>query len=533
MKVVEFKFKPSTAQVYRLNDWLRTQQYVWNTCVGLIQEWNEFNPYDKRSKTNVPASPCVSTNSRLKRSTETYGVFPSCPIGWKLTWQPDFDKDGLAKVSKAGDRLYIHPVAMTENGPNFTQISPFSLLYLFAAKHHEDKPWFQDCPSKITASTVAMAANAWKEFLKGNRLPPKFKSRRDPIKTLVNNNTKDVKIRGNQINLPKMGWVTIKSLDSRWTEGVPISTIKICKKPSGWYLQLTGDLPVKPWRPSGVEMGIDVGIHEFYTDDRGYSEENPRWLKAQQTKLKRLQRKAARQYRTNTEEVKSKEGRVLRHVSRPDWDRKNYQKTQAAIARCHEKIARQRRAFHHYHSTLIVRKAGAIAVEDLNLTGMGSSVKKGETGVHNGRKRKSALNRTLRDAAHGQFLTMVETKAKEADRAFVRVDPRYTSQVCPECGSVEKKANQVNRMVECSCGAVFHRDQSAALEIRERARTLGWVAEPKAKKRAKRKPRKESGVKEVKGDRRTLPQKTLESFACLTDTPLGSLVLDPRSDVLK
>ena len=269
---------------------------------------------------------------------------------------------------------------------------------------------------------------------------------------------------------------------------------------------MTGEFPVATPSPRGPSIGLDMGIHEFYTDDRGHHVDNPRYLAIAKKRLKRLQRRAARSFRANSFQVRDSNGKVMRTVVPPECGQKNYRKLMDAVAREHDRIKRQRRAFHHYHSTMLVRKAGAIAVEDLSLDNMRAAVPKGEAGVPNGRKAKSGLNRALQDAAHGQFLTFLENKAKSAGVKFCRVDPAYTSQICPGCGHSEPKPNKKDRMVTCSaCGLLYHRDASAAIEIRNRAQNQGWETKPKAKKASKAKTNKASKGAEVKQDLRSLP----------------------------
>ena len=119
------------------------------------------------------------------------------------------------------------------------------------------------------------------------------------------------------------------------------------------------------------------------------------------------------------------------------------------------------------------------------------------------------------DNGLGQLVGMIETKAKVADRIVVQVDPKHTSQECPHCGHIEKKANKKNREVTCSnCGASFHRDTSAAEIIKRRgiARLEGGNVESKAKKERKAKYGKRSKVVESAIDPRTIFVEALQDL---------------------
>src|SRR5262252_5598931 len=79
------------------------------------------------------------------------------------------------------------------------------------------------------------------------------------------------------------------------------------------------------------------------------------------------------------------------------------------------------------------------------------------------KNRRLAL--AISDVAWGSFFTMTKSKAENADRTFERVDPRYTSQTCSNCGYIQKMPLAI-RIYECEkCGFVISRDHNAAINI--------------------------------------------------------------------
>ena len=63
---------------------------------------------------------------------------------------------------------------------------------------------------------------------------------------------------------------------------------------------------------------------------------------------------------------------------------------------------------------------------------------------------------------------MLEYKAASAGVELVKVDPRGTSQECPECGLVKRKTLK-ERMHRCECGCVLDRDVAASQVVHHRA----------------------------------------------------------------
>ena len=90
-----------------------------------------------------------------------------------------------------------------------------------------------------------------------------------------------------------------------------------------------------------------------------------------------------------------------------------------------------------------------IAIEDLTVDGMVKN--------HN-------LAKSISDAGWSSFANILVAKAEEAGRKVVKVDPKFTSQICSECGAVEKKPLS-QRWHSCDCGCELHRDVNAAKNI--------------------------------------------------------------------
>jgi hypothetical protein len=90
------------------------------------------------------------------------------------------------------------------------------------------------------------------------------------------------------------------------------------------------------------------------------------------------------------------------------------------------------------------------------------------------------LAKAVHDVGWSSFLTMLAYKAENAGRQVIKVDPKYTSQECPQCHALEKKSLS-ERVHRCDCGLTIGRDHAAAFVVlgrglRLQALTVGQLA---------------------------------------------------------
>jgi len=68
----------------------------------------------------------------------------------------------------------------------------------------------------------------------------------------------------------------------------------------------------------------------------------------------------------------------------------------------------------------------------------------------------------------------LKTKAEELCSRVVEVDPRHTSQTCPECGHVEQNNRKTQADFECqACGFTEHADTVGAINVLRRGMSAG------------------------------------------------------------
>ena len=437
MKTVEFKLKLNNFQQLVIDSWLESLRWVWNEGLSLLLEYHHHRYYDwlekqisdrdyrkchlRFSKKNAFAATCLIAVGR--------NTYPICPTPIP---EPRLKYD------------------------NFTGLTGH-----ITKKRYSDYQHLQGIPAKFVAGTLKHLAESWKAYKekkRDNAHLPKFKSKQKghKITSLYCIQPENIKVQGNTVKCPGskvLGELKIvnNNLEKRWDNNVQARTLQIVKRPSGYYLQLTGDIQEKPEKPSNKACGIDVGLQYIYSDDFGKQVDPPRYYRKLEKRLRKLQRKLARQPQGS----------------------QNSLKTKHQIALTHEKIKLQRRAFNHKLSTYLVRSFNAIAVEDIKIANLNRrpKPKKREDGngwERNNAKAKSGLNKSFADAGLGQLLTMIETKAKAHNREFIKVQPHFTSQDCPKCGNRQQKSLS-QRTHRCVCGYITPRDVASAIVIKAKA----------------------------------------------------------------
>ena len=80
-----------------------------------------------------------------------------------------------------------------------------------------------------------------------------------------------------------------------------------------------------------------------------------------------------------------------------------------------------------------------------------------DLGLNRGMLRKDCI-----DASLGQFLSLTEWVCWKRGVFFLKVDPRGTSQTCPECGATVAKPLSEREHICPDCGYRTHRDHAAA-----------------------------------------------------------------------
>ncbi len=255
------------------------------------------------------------------------------------------------------------------------------------------------------------------------------------------------------INLPKLGRIRVSHLanflKNHDADNIRIGTVTVSMDNVGKYwvsFQLGSSKPfVKPVKKTGKKIGIDLNTDNFLTTNEGKVVANPRYYRTAERYLKHSKRVLSRRY-----ERAKKENRSLR-------DSKNYIKQRILVAKKMKKIADRRNTFLDQQSITLIKNHDLVVAENLSSKNM---------------LKNHALAKSIADVGWRIFIQKLTYKAELYGKTFVTIDPKYTTQMCHDCGYImgsddkSEKLQLENRKWTCpQCGTFHIRDRNAALNI--------------------------------------------------------------------
>lgn len=190
-------------------------------------------------------------------------------------------------------------------------------------------------------------------------------------------------------------------------------------------------------------VGVDLNTENFYTDSNCNIVKNPKFYRNTLPRLKKKQRNMSRKQRRA-----KKESRNLRTS-------KNYQKKRIQYAKLQSKVANQRKYFLNQYSTALIKNHDLVVAEDLSSKNM---------------LKNHAMAMSISDIGWRTFLQMLAYKAELHGTNFKLIDPKWTTQMCSDCGyNMSKHGHKLtlkDRDWTCpNCGEHHIRDHNAAINI--------------------------------------------------------------------
>ena len=313
------------------------------------------------------------------------------------------------------------------------------MSHYFHKELRNNYQWLKEQNTKVIKQSLINLDQAYKNFFKLKKGYPNFKSKHDEQKVRFPKEaiSKDT-FKNNKLNLTKQ----IKGLKFQCSDRDRkylmknkelIKSLTITKTKTNKYfasILIDGDLIKPPKPPINQSIGIDLGIKTLVTFSNGETIDNPKWIRSNESKLKRLQRQLSRKVKGSN----------------------NRNKARLKFARLHERIRNQKQDFIHKISSKIINENQVIIMEDLNVSGMMKNHK---------------LAKSIQELSLYELRRQLEYKAKWYGRDLFFVDRFFpSSKICSCCGWKNKDLKLSDREFKCQdCGSVLDRDLNASLNI--------------------------------------------------------------------
>ena len=290
---------------------------------------------------------------------------------------------------------------------------------------------------------------AWSNHFRKNSPSgaPHFKKKRYAQSYQTNNliskkGTDSIRIEGNRVKLPKLGYVRIR-LHHSFQGTIKTVTIRETAQGTFYATLMIDDQPDKPQLAKTKQaVGIDLNIKngETIVTSDGEIISKPDTTKLE-LKLHKQQKKLARRLI------------MSRKLKKTVWESINYQKQRKQVAKTQAKIARIREDWLNKATWNLVNEYDSIHIEDLNVSGM---------------VRNHHLAKHIVDSLFGEFRRQLTYKCEWYGKCLALVDRWYpSSQLCSNCGyrNHDTKNLSIREWACPKCGKHHSRDVNAAINI--------------------------------------------------------------------
>lgn len=297
---------------------------------------------------------------------------------------------------------------------------------------------------------------------KGKRVGfPTFKKKGVCKDTYTTNNLNGtVRIHGNKIRLPKIGFVEFNKHRPLPSDARIISCTVVLTKSNRYYVSVMVELPDNQPRKRNFTnpnvVGLDMSLTYFVVDSDNTSDNTKtkyvRQYRKNEKKLKRMQRVLSRRKMVDTGETvfSRKWGKDVPKLERS----KNREKARLKLARLHEHIANCRKDFCIKQAIRYSKSYDVVVIEDINMQDMARCLK---------------LGKSVNDLGFGLFKQWLEYKCADEGTLLVKADKWFaSSKTCNHCKSKNDLLRLSDREWVCpTCGSVIDRDFNAACNLRD------------------------------------------------------------------
>jgi len=292
-------------------------------------------------------------------------------------------------------------------------------------------PWMLEVTKNAPQLAIMQLGRAFQNFFEKRARYPRFRRKGANDRFTLSNDL--IKVNGNRIRIPKLGWLRMRE-SLRYTGRIVSATVS--RMADHWYASInidTSNVQLPPAENQGA-VGIDFGVTHQATLSTGEKVAGPKALKTLLDRLRRLSRALSRKVKGSC----------------------NRKKAKAKLARLHARIANVRANGLHQLSASITRSFHTIGIEDLHVKGMLGN---------------RCLSRAIADMGFAELRRQLVYKAQRRGGKVIVIDRWYpSSKTCSCCGyKLDVLSLDVRQWTCPGCATHQDRDVNAAINLRNMA----------------------------------------------------------------
>jgi len=398
------------------------------------------------------------------------------------------------------------------------------------AKKQTDFPWLYEVSKCAPQEALRDLDKAYRNFFRRVRLKkegkwkgkklgfPRFKTKRKGLGSF--RLTGAIHVYEHAIDLPRLSRLRLKECGYLPTSGVQVLSATISEEAGRWFVsvQVQEDVPDLP-PATGDPIGIDLGIKTLAQCSDGRAIENPKALRSELKRLKRLHRRLSRKKKGGKNRAKARRRLArkyarLAHIRRDALHKGTSRLTRARVSP-EERSARQqeiartlpepkakvkaragkRSQATQAKGTLLLPEQAANKVKQKQLKQRLRQATKADAALRpavvvledlnvEGMKQNQKLALSISDVGMGEFRRQMSYKTAWQGETLLIADRWYPStKRCSKCGHSKEEMGLSERVYVCDqpgCGLELDRDMNAARNLAALARlesqpTASWA----------------------------------------------------------
>lgn len=286
---------------------------------------------------------------------------------------------------------------------------------------------------------------------------PTFKCKEEKTSFRVVMNI-DVDNKQSSIKIGKHGWFSVHG-DWWQLRNKKIRQITVKKEGDEWYASCLIKVPrtvhVHPLKECGIDVGVKQPLTIVYKNKESFT-------KATQT----ITLIEGINFSKELHSKEEKRKKYQRSLARKKKGSNNRKKARRRVTRAYRNERNFRRNWIEQTSFKLAETFEVIKFEDLKIRNMTKSAKGTVENPGTNVRAKSSLNREMIRLGLSTLILRTEQKANERGGNVIYINPKYTSQTCHVCGTVDKASRKSQAEFVCiHCGHTDNADRNAALNI--------------------------------------------------------------------